>query len=169
MKKILLSVVTAAILSTGMAHAATGVQKNINIIATINDAIFVSKPDGSTWYDTEELFARDYTQTSFASNDLPVRIYSKSADVQVSLVNPLTVHRNDGVQFANVVVNFAGQTLAAPGGTKTDVVQTTVANGGFDNTYTLKITADAPATLSGTAAANGQYQGDLVMMFEPKP
>jgi hypothetical protein len=164
MKKIILSVVAAAILSTGMAHAADGVKKEITIVANINDAIFVSKPDGSTWYDKEELFAKDYTQTQFASNDLPVRVYTTDTEVNVSLVQPLTVSRFDGAQLSGVAVSFAGKPLTV--GAQTNVIQTTTAPGGYDNTYTLKITADAPTNATGTT--NGSYQGDLVMMFEPK-
>ncbi|MHA7847794.1 CS1 type fimbrial major subunit [Serratia sp. D1N4] len=164
MKKILLSVVAAAILSTGMAQAATGVNKKITIVANINDAIFVSKPDGSTWYDKEELFAKDYTQTSFASNDLPVRVYTTDTDVNVSLVQPLTVNRLDGAQLSTVAVTFAGKPVVV--GAPVKVTQTTVAPGGYDNTYNLKITAKAPTNVTGTT--NGSYQGDLVMLFEPK-
>ena len=163
MKKILLSVVAAAVLSTGMAHAA-GINKEIAIVANINDAIFVSKPDGSTWYDKEELFAKDYTQTSFASNDLPVRVYTTDTEVNVSLVQPLTVARADGAQLSNVAVSFAGKAVAQ--GTPLKITQTTTAPGGYDNTYTLKITANAPTNATGST--NGAYQGDLVMLFEPK-
>jgi hypothetical protein len=164
MKKILLSVIAAAVLSTGMAHAAEGVKKEITIVANINDAIFVSKPDGSTWYDKEELFAKDYTQTEFASDDLPVRVYTTDDEVNVSLVQPLTVVRADGTELSNIVINFAGKPVVQ--GTALNVKQTTQMNGGYDNTYTLKISANAPANATGTT--NGSYQGDLVMLFEPK-
>lgn len=164
MKKILLSVVAAAIFSTGMAQAADGVKKEITIVATINDAIFVSKPDGSTWYDKEELFAKDYTQTEFASNDLPVRVYTTDDEVNVSLVQPLSVTRFDGAQLSDIGITFAGKQVVQ--GTPVQVMQTTTAPGGYDNTYTLKINAKAPTNATGTT--NGQYQGDLVMLFEPK-
>ncbi|MHA7848229.1 CS1 type fimbrial major subunit [Serratia sp. D1N4] len=164
MKKILLSVVATAILSTSMAQAADGVKKEITIVANINDAIFVSKPDGSTWYDKEELFAKDYTQTEFASNDLPVRVYTTDNEVNVSLVQPLTVARADGAQLSNVAISFAGKPVVQ--GTPLKVTQTTTAPGGYDNTYTLKINAKAPTNAAGTT--NGSYQGDLVMLFEPK-
>jgi hypothetical protein len=167
MKKILLSVVAAAILSTGMAHAADGVEKKINLVATINDAIYVSKPDGKSWYTTEELYAKDYTQTEFASNVLPVRIFSKAEEINVSLVQAVVIHKDDGAQFQNVVVNFAGEALPEPGNVNT-ITQTTALNGGFDNIYDLQILADAPAA-STIESNNGQYQGDLVMLFEPKP
>lgn len=108
MKKILLSVVAAAILSSTMANAAPGINKKISIVATINDAIFVSKPDGSTWYDTEELFASDRYQTTFASNDLPVRIYSTTDKVDVTMVQPLTVVRGDSTQLNGVKVTLGG-------------------------------------------------------------
>jgi len=163
-KKIILSVITMAILSTGMVHAADGVKKEITIVATINDAIFVSKPDGNTWYDKEELFAKDYTQTEFASNDLPVRIYTTDTEVNVSLVQPLIITRADGAQLSAVTVNFAGKPVVQ--GTPVKLTQTTTAPGGYNNTYTLKVNAKAPTNATGST--NGQYQGDLVMMFEPK-
>jgi hypothetical protein len=165
MKKILLSVAAAAVLSTGMAQAADGVKKEITIVANINDAIFVSKPDGSTWYDKEELFAKDYTQTEFASNDLPVRVYTTDDEVNVSLVQPLIVSRTDGgASLSNVTISFAGKPVVQ--GSTLNVKQTTQMNGGYDNTYTLKINAQAPTNAVGTT--NGSYQGDLVMLFEPK-
>ncbi|AHG19477.1 hypothetical protein Z042_07500 [Chania multitudinisentens RB-25] len=167
MKKILLSVVAAAILSTGMAHAAEGVKKEITIVANINDAIFVSKPDGSTWYDKEELFAKDYTQTEFTSNDLPVRVYTTDNEVNVSLVQPLTVNRADGAQLSDVAISFAGKPVVQ--GTALKVIQTSVAPGGYDNTYTLKINAKAPTNIAAGTTTNGAYQGELVMLFEPKP
>ncbi|NCG51957.1 CS1 type fimbrial major subunit [Serratia fonticola] len=163
MNKIILSAVAAAILSTGLAHA-EGVKKEITIVATINDAIFVSKPDGNTWYDKEELFAKDYTQTEFASNDLPVRVYTTDDEVNVSLVQPLNVVRADGAQLSSVAVTFAGKPVVQ--GTVNKVTQTTKAPNGYDNTYTLKINAKAPTNAAGST--NGQYQGDLVMLFEPK-
>ncbi|WP_411705592.1 CS1 type fimbrial major subunit [Edaphovirga cremea] len=169
MKKILLSVVAAAILSTGMAHAADGVEKKINLVATINDAIYVSKPDGKSWYTTEELYAKDYTQTEFASSVLPVRIFSKAEKVDVSLVQAVVIHKDNGAQFENVVVNFAGEALPATG--VNTVTQTTQVSGNYDNIYNLQILADAPtmATGANADANNGQYQGDLVMLFEPQP
>ncbi|MHA7848687.1 CS1 type fimbrial major subunit [Serratia sp. D1N4] len=169
MNKFILSTIAAAVLSTSMAHAATGVQKEITIVANINDAIFVSKPDGSTWYDKEELFAKDYTQTSFASKDLPVRVYTTDNEVNVSLVQNPVIARTDGAQLSNVAVSFAGKPVVQ--GTPLKVMQTTVAPGGYDNTYTLQVTAGAPTNIgSGPGATtNGSYQGDLVMMFEPKP
>lgn len=166
MKKVLLSAMAVAVLSSGFAQAADGVKKDITIVANINDAIFVSKPDGSTWYDKEELFAKDYTQTQFASNDLPVRVYTTATDFSVSLVQPLTVARADGAELKNVVINFAGKPVVQ--GTPVDITQTTAMNGGYDNTYTLKINAEAP-TIAAPGTTNGQYQGDLVMLFEPKP
>lgn len=164
MKKTILSVVVASVLSSAMAHAATGVQKEITIVANINDAIFVSKPDGSTWYDKEELFAKDYKQTEFSSKDLPVRVYTTDNEVNVSLVRPLTVARADGAQLSAVAISFADKPVVQ--GTPVKVTQTSTAPGGFDNTYTLKINAKAPVGSAGST--NGQYQGDLVLLFEPK-
>ncbi len=77
---------------------------------------------------------------------------------------PLTINRADGAQLSNVVVNFAGKTVVQ--GTPLKVMQTTTAPGGYDNTYTLKIDAKAPTNATGST--NGSYQGDLVMLFEPK-
>lgn len=169
MKTILLSVVAAAILSTSMAHAADGVEKKINLVATINDAIYVSKPDGKSWYTTEELYAKDYTQSEFATNILPVRIFSKAAKIDVSLVQAVVIHKDNGTQFQNVVVNFAGVALPAAG-TPNSVTQTTQVGVNYDNIYNLQILADAPTmTAPDVTSNNGQYQGDLVMLFEPKP
>ncbi|MCO7509288.1 fimbrial protein [Serratia fonticola] len=167
MKKILLSVVAATILASSMANAAPGINKKISIVATINDAIFVSKPDGSTWYDTEELFASDRYQTTFASNDLPVRIYSTTDKVDVTMVQPLTVSRADSAQLDGVKVTLGGKELSTA--TAAELTQTTPVTGGFDNTYTLKITADAPTNVATGISTNGDYQGDLVMLFEPMP
>lgn len=167
MKKILLSVVAAAILSSSMANAAPGINKKIAIVATINDAIFVSKPDGSTWYDKEELFASDRYQTTFASNDLPVRIFSTSDKVDVTMVQPLTVVRGDSTQLSDVKVTLGGLDLSTAAAA--ELTQTTPVTGGFDNTYTLKINAKAPTTIATGTSTNGDYQGDLVMLFEPMP
>ncbi|WP_024914037.1 CS1 type fimbrial major subunit [Chania multitudinisentens] len=164
MKKIVLSTIAAAILSTGMAHAANGVKKEITIVANINDAIFVSKPDGSTWYDKEELYATDYRQTAFASHDLPVRIWTTDDEVNVSLVQPLTVSRVDGAQLADVAITFAGKPVVQ--GSALNIKQVNGVAGAYDNIYTLKINAKAPTAATG--GNNGSYQGDLVMLFEPK-
>lgn len=168
MKKVILLVAATAIFTNGFAQAAEGVKKEITIVANINDAIFVSKPDGSSWYDKEELFAKDYTQSEFASKNLPVRVYTTGTEVNVSLVQPLTIARADGSALTNVMINFAGKPVVK--GTPVKVTQTTIAPGGFDNTYTLKISAKAPVAApgGGTGSTNGQYQGDLVMLFEPK-
>ncbi|MEZ2760149.1 CS1 type fimbrial major subunit [Providencia vermicola] len=167
MKKLLLSAIAISILSGGLAHAAEGIKKDITIVATINDAIFVSKPDGSTWYDKEELFAKDYTQSKFASKDLPVRVFTTNPDFTISLTQPLTISRNDGAQLNNVQVVFAGK--AVTDGALTEIKQTTTSTGGYDNTYTLKINAEAPTNVAAGSTTNGQYQGDLVLLFEPKP
>lgn len=164
MKKIILSILSAAILSTGMAHAANGVKKEITIVANINDAIFVSKPDGSTWYDKEELYATDYRQAAFASNDLPVRVWTTDDEVNVSLMQPLTVARPDGAQLSAVAVTFAGKPVVQ--GTVLNIKQVNGTTGAYDSTYTLKINAKAPTVVTGSS--NGSYQGDLVMLFEPK-
>ncbi|MFC0226912.1 CS1 type fimbrial major subunit [Serratia aquatilis] len=166
MNKMILSVIAAAVMSAGAAHAADGVEKKIAIVATINDAIFVSKPDGHSWYDKEELSATNYKQLEFASNDLPVRIYTTDDEVNVSLVEPLIVARADGAQLSDVTITFAGKPVVQ--GTPVNIKQTTIAPGGYDNIYTLKINAKSPTNVAAGASKNGQYQGELVMLFEPK-
>lgn len=164
MKKILIPLLSIIAFTNSVSYAAEGVKKEITIVANINDAIFVSKPDGSTWYDKEELFAKDYTQTEFSSRDLPVRIYTTDNEVNVSLVQPLTVARADGAELSNVSISFASKPVVK--GTPVKITQTTTAPGGYDNTYVLKINAKAPTNSTGTT--NGQYQGNLVLLFEPK-
>ncbi|WP_081062103.1 hypothetical protein [Burkholderia territorii] len=57
----------------GIAHTAQAgsVTKKITLTAQINDVMFVSKPDGSTSYTTEELEPAAYTQAAF-SKTLPI-------------------------------------------------------------------------------------------------
>ena len=75
----------------GAAHAATktdSVSKKITLTAQINDGMFVSKPDGSSWYNTEELEPTDYKQKQF-SKVLPIRVWTKNADFNISLAQDL--------------------------------------------------------------------------------
>ncbi|MCU7649747.1 fimbrial protein [Pseudomonas piscis] len=150
---------------TGAAHAADGVTKKITLTAQINDAIFVSKPDGSTWYGTEELEAEDHKQRKF-SRTLPIRVWTKGTDFNVSLAQPLKLS-NGSKEMLNPSVKFAhsgGEGALAVGNTL-QVKQSIALDGGTDEIHDLKISADAP----GGAAGNdgGTYSGDLVMVFEP--
>lgn len=165
-KLVLAMGVTAALF--GMTHTAQAdtVSKKITLTAQINDGIFVSKPDGSTWYGTEELEANDYTQTKF-SKVLPVRVWTKNADFNVSLAQPLKMSSGN-YEMKNAKVTFgsaAGESLINVG-QPLKVTQTVAGNGGFDEVHGLKINVDAP-TQVGKNSTNGSYSGDLVMVFEP--
>ncbi|UQO38960.1 CS1 type fimbrial major subunit [Burkholderia cepacia] len=151
----------------GMAHTAQAdsVSKKITLTAQINDGIFVSKPDGKTWYDTEELQATDYTQSKFEKT-LPIRVWTKNADFNVSLASALKMS-NGHYEMKNAKVQLssqAGDHDITSGVQK--ITQTVASNGGFDETHFLKINVDAP-TQAGTQSTNGSYSGDLVMVFEP--
>jgi hypothetical protein len=152
----------------GMAHTAQAdtVSKKITLTAQINDGIFVSKPDGSTWYGTEELEANDYTQSKF-SKSLPVRVWSKTADFNVSLAQPLKLSSGN-YEMKNAAVTFgsAAGEQAIPVGQPLAVKQTVEGNNGFDEVHSLKINVDAPKQV-GSISTNGSYSGDLVMVFEP--
>ncbi|WP_175911473.1 CS1 type fimbrial major subunit [Burkholderia metallica] len=152
----------------GMAHTAQAdtVSKKITLTAQINDGIFVSKPDGSTWYGTEELNATDYTQAKFEKT-LPIRVWSKNADFNVSLAQPLKMS-SGAYEMKNAKVSLSGNSGDAEVkfGAVQKVTQVTAGNGGFDEIHNLKINVDAP-TQVGTNSTNGSYSGDLVMVFEP--
>ncbi|NTX26231.1 fimbrial assembly protein [Burkholderia pyrrocinia] len=152
----------------GMAHTAQAdtVSKKITLTAQINDGIFVSKPDGSTWYGTEELNATDYTQAKFEKT-LPVRVWSKNADFNVSLAQPLKMS-SGRYEMKNAKVSLSGSSGDAEVtfGAVQKITQVTAGNGGFDEIHNLKINVDAPTQI-GTNSTNGSYSGDLVMVFEP--
>ncbi|MBN3823260.1 fimbrial assembly protein [Burkholderia sp. Ac-20384] len=156
----------------GMAHTAQAetasntVSKKITLTAQINDALFVSKPDGSTWYGTEELSATDYTQKNFEKS-LPVRIWSSNADVNVSLAQPLKMSSGK-FEMKGVKVELssnAGDTEVKFGKAQT-IKQVSGAVGNYDEVHNLKISAAAPDAPVGVST-NGSYSGDLVMVFEP--
>ncbi|HDR9482185.1 TPA: fimbrial assembly protein [Burkholderia aenigmatica] len=161
--KIVLALCMGATL-VGAAHA-DPVSKTITLTAQINDAIFVSKPDGSTWYSTEELNADDYHQNHF-SKTLQVRVYSTKADFNVSLAQPLQMTSGKHMMLNPSVV--LGDKDFSKGTAK--VTQTTPGAdaGTFDQTYDLKIGVDSPTVPAGESR-NGSYSGDLVMLFEPTP
>lgn len=165
MKKIILATVIAcAFVSTVNANPTNTVTKSITLTAQINDSLFVSKPDGSTWYSSEELDAKDYTQKSF-SKTLPVRVWSKADNFNVRLAQPLSM-TNAGLAMANVKASWGQSTGVDELSTASDVNVKQLTPGAegtdFDGVYDLTITADAPAS-----ATNGVYSGDLVMLFEP--
>ncbi|MDN7876702.1 CS1 type fimbrial major subunit [Burkholderia aenigmatica] len=156
---------TAALMS--MSAHADSVSKKITLTAQINDAIFVSKPDGSTWYSTEELDATDYTQSKFTKM-VPIRIYSKNADFNVSLASALKMS-NGHYEMKNAKVTLTSQKgeSEVQFGKAEKITQTTQGNGGFDEVHNLTINVDAPTQVVGAASTNGSYSGDLVMVFEP--
>lgn len=164
----LVTALGVAVTFFGMAHTANAdsISKKITLTAQINDAIFVSKPDGSTWYDTEELNPSDYTQQKF-SRSLPVRVWTKSKDFNISLAQPLKM--SDGnYEMQNAVVTLSSNVgdLEVKFGAQQKITQTVAGNGGYDEIHDLKINVDAPKP-NGSVSTNGSYSGDLVMMFEP--
>lgn len=162
-----------ALIALGLAGALVGtvqaadntVSKKITLTAQINDALFVSKPDGSTWYGTEELDANNYTQTSF-SKTLPVRVWSTADDFNVTLAQPLKMS-NGTYEMANAVVSMGEQALTF--GSSLTVEQTVAGVGGYDQIHDLSINVDAPTKSATGPSTNGSYSGDLVMLFEPTP
>ncbi|WP_454693515.1 CS1 type fimbrial major subunit [Achromobacter aegrifaciens] len=156
----------------GMAHAAP-VSKTITLTAQINDAIFVSKPDGSTWYGTEELEAKDYKQTEF-SKTLPIRVWTKTATaVNVQLARPLQMS-NGQYQMTDAKVSIGNSNGSDPVevkfGSAGKVSQTTKTADGYDELHDLKISVKAPIKAANSnVSTNGSYNGDLVLLFEPIP
>ena len=147
----------------GMVQAADNtVSKKITLTAQINDQLFVSKTDGSTWYGTEELAAADQTQRKF-SKTLPVRVWSTTEEFNISLAQPLKMS-NGTYEMTNAVVGLGDQAVTY--GTPVAVTQTTAGVGGFDQVHNLAVSVDAPTKI-GNVSTNGSYSGDLVMIFEP--
>ncbi|WGY71348.1 fimbrial assembly protein [Burkholderia cepacia] len=167
MKKISMVIGVAGALLGAMSGAqADSVQKKITLTATINDAMFVSKPDGSTWYGTEALDPSDYTQAKF-SKKLPIRVWTKNPDFNVSLAQPLKLS-NGRYEMANATVVMgggAGDSEVKFGSVQT-ITQAVVGNGGYDEIHDVTINVDAPEQV-GDVSTNGSYSGDLVMVFEP--
>ncbi|KVK98520.1 CS1 type fimbrial major subunit [Burkholderia ubonensis] len=165
-KLVLAMSITGALFGVAHTAQADSVSKKITLTAQINDAIFVSKPDGSTWYGTEELDANDYTQTKF-SKTLPIRVWTKNPDFNISLAQPLKMS-SGYYEMKNPQVSLtssAGDNEVKFGAVQ-KITQTVAGNGGFDEIHNLKINVDAP-TQAGTVSTNGSYSGDLVMLFEP--
>lgn len=169
------TVMAAALLVVGAANTAlavnqpeNSVQKKITLTAQINDGIFVSKPDGSTWYSTEELDADDYKQTHF-SKVLPIRVWTKNPDFNVTLAQPLKMSSGYyEMQNSKVVLTTSQGDVDLVAGNAEKVTQTTATADGYDSIYNLKIDVDAPPTAEeGKPSTNGSYSGDLTMYFEP--
>ncbi|WP_175812888.1 CS1 type fimbrial major subunit [Burkholderia contaminans] len=160
--------IAGAVISTAQAAPKSDnqVSKKITLTAQINDGIFVSKPDGSSWYSSEELDAEDYTQKKF-NKTLPIRVWTKNADFNVSLAQPLKMASNNyEMKNAKVAFTSTAGDIALEDGSVKKITQTVPGNGGFDEIHNLKVSVEAP-TQVGTLSTNGSYSGDLVMLFEP--
>ncbi|KVN02993.1 fimbrial assembly protein [Burkholderia diffusa] len=144
----------------------TSVTKKITLTAQINDGVFVSKPDGSSWYSSEELDAEDYKQMKF-SKRLPIRVWSKNAELNVSLAQPLKMS-NGRYEMLNPKVTMTAQSgdTELEFGNVQKLTQTMQGNGGYDEVHDLVIDVEAP-TAGKQGETNGSYSGDLVMLFEP--
>ncbi|WP_175874377.1 CS1 type fimbrial major subunit [Burkholderia sp. BCC0397] len=157
---------SAALFGLAQTAHADPVSKKITLTAQINDGIFVSKPDGSTWYTTEELEATDYTQSKFKKT-LPIRVWTKSADFNISLAQPLKMASGKyEMKSPAITLSSNGGDSEVKFGAQQKITQTVTGNGGYDEVHNLKISVDAPTQI-GTNSTNGSYSGDLVMVFEP--
>lgn len=153
----------SSVLVGGVQAADSTVSKKITLTAQINDALFVSKPDGSTWYGTEELVAANHLQQKFTKT-LPVRVWSSSDKFNISLAQPLKMS-NGAYEMTNAVVDIGDKPVVY--GAPVEVTQTVAGVGGFDQIHNLAVSVDAPTQKSGSVSTNGSYSGDLVMIFEP--
>ncbi|MGB3433889.1 fimbrial assembly protein [Achromobacter sp.] len=155
--------------SVGMAHAAP-ISKTINLTAQIHDAIFVSKPDGSTWYGTEELTAKDYKQEEFTKT-LPIRVWTTGPGFNVSLSKPLQLS-NGPLQMddSKVFITHSAGDTEVKFGKMEKIVQVAQKSHGYDEQHDLKISVKAPSKpANSTLSTNGSYSGELVLLFEPAP
>lgn len=153
-------------MAANTAHAEP-VSKKITLTAQINDGIFVSKPDGSTWYSTEELEATDYTQSKFKKT-LPVRVWTNnSPEFNISLAQPLKMASGKyEMKNALITMSSAAGDSEVKFGTQQKITQSTAGAGGYDEIHNLSISVEAPTKI-GNSSTNGSYSGDLVMVFEP--
>ena len=158
----------------GAAHAATpaeikkSVTKSITLTAQINDAIFVSKPDGSTWYGTEELEPEDYKQEKF-SKTLPIRVFTKNPDFSVKLAQPLKLSNGHlEMTDAQVLLTHAAGDAKLELGDAKKITQVVKTDTGYDEIHNLEISVTSPKN-AGNQNTNGSYSGNLVMVFEPAP
>lgn len=165
------------ILAIGLGAAAIGVAtaapltKTITVGATINDAIYVSLPDGTSWYSgTQSLDALDgYKQSKFAKT-LPVRVYSSGNAFNISLEKKLVLAGNNGYSMTDTKVEIADSASATgPVALSTNaykVKQTTASGTAYDDVYNITISANAPTAIQNGASLNGTYSGDLALVFE---
>lgn len=160
---------------TGVAHAGPAspqaVVKKITLTAHIGDSLFVSNPDDAA-YGVVELNATDARQQTFAAA-LPIRVRTTNPDINVTLLQPLRLSNgHDDLVDAKVLLTGnagkAGDAEIASGGARTLTLAKPAHDGfdGYDETRTLKISAQAPGA-GGAASAHGPYRGALVLMFEP--
>ncbi|GKX61961.1 Uncharacterised protein [Pragia fontium] len=152
----------------GVANAEPSNQlpKTIHLTAQINDALFVSKPDGSSWYDVEEVRALDYKQQKF-STTLPIRVWSKNESFKVTLAQPLKMSNgNYEMPNASITMDTSAGSKPLATGTTVEIKQTEKSGTEFDQVYNLNVKLDAPVAVNGLST-NGSYNGDLVMVFEP--
>lgn len=142
------------------------VSKKITLTANINDVIFVSKPDGSSWYATEELDADDYKQQKFTKT-LPIRIFTSGADFNASLAQPLKMSNGSYEMVdAKVFLSSAQGDKELSYGTTQKITQVVSTSDGYDDVHDVNISVSAPPK-NGALSTNGSYSGDLVMLFEP--
>ncbi|MBO1016339.1 fimbrial assembly protein [Achromobacter sp. SD115] len=154
----------------GAAHAANPISKAITLTAQIHDALYVSKPDGTSWYSNESLEPTSSSQQEFTKT-LPIRVWSKSNAFTVALVKPFElVGTNYTMRNTTVSITHAnsGGTPVVISNSPQKVGQGTVntAIGAYDDLHDLKISVKAP-TPTPAGNTNGSYSGDLVLMFEP--
>jgi len=167
-----LAVLVACGALTGIAHAGPAspqaVVKKITPTAHIGHSLFVSNPDNAA-YGVVELNATDGGQQTFTAA-LPIRVRTTNPDINVMLLQPLRLSNghDDLVNAKVLLTGNAGDAEIASGGARTLTLAKPAHDGfdGYDETRTLKISAQAPVG-GAAASANGRYLGDLVLMFEP--
>lgn len=155
-------------ISAGVAHSGPNSQvpKTIHLTAQINDSLFVSKPDGSSWYDVEEVKPVDYKQQKF-SKTLPIRVWSKNETFKVTLAKALKMSNgNYEMPNAKITIDTSAGAKELITGTAVPIKQTTKSATEYDQVYNLNVNLDAPTAVD-SLSTNGSYSGDLVMLFEP--
>lgn len=162
-----IALVASLVMSSASAAHAAPVVKKITLTAQIGDSIFVSRPDGSGWYDHEELDATDRTQRAF-SKTLPIRVWTKGAEFNISLARPLQMRGGSyEMREPRVVLSQPGGEDEVRVGAPLKVQQSTPGDGGYDQIHRLTVSARAPAQTPDGPSINGIYRGDLVVLFEP--
>lgn len=152
--------------SCGVSYAEP-ITKVIHLVAYISDNIYVSKPDGVSWYGEEELIATDRSQKAFA-NTFPIRVWTSLAHFNIALGQPLKMS-NGSYELRDVKVVVADKGRERELTSRfMPVVQSVMGEGGYDQIHYLKVSAKAPERRPDAANINGSYRGDLVVMFESK-